>query len=89
MIGWGDGTLDNQTGHFAWAKRMKGGSGLGNKAGMLRKDGYWIIRLDKVLYLAHRLVWLDVHGTFADGDIDHINGVRSDLSSVKWQSSIH
>lgn len=71
-------TLDSKAGHFTWAKRMKGGSGFGNKAGMLRGDGYWIIRLDRVLYLAHRLVWMGVHGAFPNGDIDHINGIRSD-----------
>ena len=27
-------------------------------AGSQRKDGYWVIRVNRVLYLAHRLVWL-------------------------------
>ena len=43
-----------------------------------KHHGYIFIRLDGVLYRAHRLVWLYVHGEFPIADIDHINGIRHD-----------
>lgn len=50
----------------------------GNVAGCLNNCGYTVIRIDGKLILAHRLSWLWVHGEWPTGDIDHINGVRTD-----------
>jgi hypothetical protein len=35
---------------------------------------YKVLRIDRVLYLCHRLAWLYVHGVPPVGLIDHING---------------
>jgi len=40
--------------------------------------GYVHIRVQERLYLAHRLAWLYVHGTWPNGNIDHINGDPAD-----------
>jgi hypothetical protein len=36
------------------------------------------IRINRVLYYAHRLAWLYVHGVWPTGVVDHINGDRND-----------
>lgn len=56
----------------------RGGRRKGSSAGCRRKDGYVMIRLDNVLYLRHRLVWLFHTGIFPDLFIDHINRIPGD-----------
>ena len=48
-------------------------------------NGYVYISLDGKRYLAHRVAWLYVHGTWPEGDTDHINGDRTDnrLSNLR------
>lgn len=41
------------------------------------EHGYFVGRVFRVLYKAHRVVWAIVHGNHPK-EIDHINGVRSD-----------
>jgi hypothetical protein len=47
-------------------------------AGGVRHDGYLRISIDQVRYLAHRLAWLWVTGSWPKHHIDHINGNPSD-----------
>lgn len=42
-----------------------------------RCDGYIIMAIDGVKYKAHRLAWLYFYGDWPKGDIDHIDGDRS------------
>lgn len=66
-----------KTGLFTWnAKRRRCTPGA--KAGCRMKNGYIIIRLDNVLYLAHRLAWLYMTGAWPAHQIDHVNGDRAD-----------
>lgn len=46
--------------------------------GSLDKDGYLIVKINKVNYKAHRLAWLYVYGEFPNSNLDHINGIRTD-----------
>lgn len=50
----------------------------GKAAGCLNPLGYISIRVDGILYQAHRLVFLYLNGAFPRRETDHINGIRSD-----------
>jgi hypothetical protein len=52
--------------------------GVGGKAGSHDTNGYLGIRVNVTRYLAHRLAWFYVHGSWPANDIDHINGVKDD-----------
>lgn len=44
----------------------------------LTKWGYRRIRIGRTLYREHRLVWLYLRGEWPIGEIDHINGNKTD-----------
>ncbi|MFH5067193.1 HNH endonuclease [Enterobacter cloacae complex sp. 2024EL-00215] len=70
---------DPDTGNFVRLICLPGcGSKPGDVAGYKRKNGYVVIRFNGKQYRAHRLAWFYVHGEWPDGEIDHINGVKSD-----------
>lgn len=48
----------------------------GMLAGCVNGVGYRVIRIDKKLYLAHRLAWFYIHGQWPKNIIDHIDGNR-------------
>lgn len=50
----------------------------GMQVGSADLHGYKTVRIEKRSYKIHRLAWLYVHGAWPVGDIDHINGNRSD-----------
>ena len=70
-------SYDPETGHFTrlpgQAYRPKGG----DIAGCV-KSGYLVIRVDGVLYRAHRLAWLYMMGQWPENEVDHINGAKGD-----------
>lgn len=69
------------TGALVWLERSGAGCRtdlVGKRAGNLRSDGYLHVSVFGRKYLAHRLVWLHVTGTWPAGEIDHRNGVRDD-----------
>jgi len=62
---------DPLTGIFTW-RVSRPGVKAGKVAGC-RRDGYWVITLNRRGYGAHRLAWLYVHGTLPD-EVDHRDG---------------
>lgn len=64
-------------GTFFWRISGKGRTA-GNVAGCANGDGHIQICVDSVSYMAHRMAWLWVHGTWPNRQIDHINGVPYD-----------
>lgn len=69
---------DPETGVFRWRAGCASGRHVGEVAGGLDVKGYRIIKIDQVSAKAHRLAWLYVTGDHPRGEIDHINGDRSD-----------
>jgi len=65
---------DPRTGDFRWKHLPGKGRWRGGKiAGCRTAEGYWHIRVDGGLYLAHRLAWLYVTGKWPRRLIDHRN----------------
>jgi hypothetical protein len=50
----------------------------GSISGSRSSDGYLITMIDRKHYKCHRLAWLYMTGAWPTGQIDHINGNRSD-----------
>ncbi|MBJ9303709.1 HNH endonuclease [Citrobacter koseri] len=64
----------------------------GSEAGCLfrsKANQYYVVRIEKVLYYAHRIVWELTNGKIADGmTIDHIdgNGLNNDINNLRVTS---
>lgn len=69
---------DPSTGVFIWKVDRGGMAKADTVAGTIPKGQYCIISIDSIVYPAHRLAWLYVHGEWPKDDIDHINNNRSD-----------
>jgi hypothetical protein len=66
-----------KTGVFTW-RNARGKVRAGDVAGAVDYYGYVVIRIDRVLYKAHRLAWLYMYGEWPSRNIDHINRVKND-----------
>lgn len=67
---------DPGSGIFTWKKSYRANTA-GRVAGT-PSSGYVVISILKKRFHAHRLAWLYVYGSWPDGEIDHINGIRDD-----------
>lgn len=66
-----------ETGDFYW-KISIGRVKHGSLAGHIHKNKYKYIKIDNNEYLSHRLAWLYIYGNFPNGELDHINRIKSD-----------
>lgn len=75
---------DPSTGVFTWKKRLAICITVGAEAGKnpCKRFGYRQIKIDDVLYKAHRLAWLYMTGQWPE-QIDHINHDRADN---RWEN---
>ncbi len=61
---------------------------VGDVVGYIRpEDGYRIIVVGGRKYMAHRLIWLYVHGRWPASQIDHVNGDKSDNRLVNLREA--
>lgn len=65
---------DEVCGQFYRKNKVRKGLHTGEVAGSITSTGYWRITIDRKEYLAHRLAWFYMTGTWPDKDVDHING---------------
>lgn len=88
-----------ETGIFVWRRRIirpshnrtdKSWNGryAGKPAGSeTSTHGYVVISIDKQMYLAHRLAWAYMTGSWPAIEIDHINRIRSDNRFVNLREA--
>ena len=67
---------DPETGVFRWRTTLSNRARRGAEAGSAAK--YRRITVDGEIYRAARLAWFYVHAAWPVGDVDHINGVKTD-----------
>lgn len=73
--------FEPDTGRFYWLANICN-KPIGSQAGCVGAKGYRRIRVDNQYYQANRLAWLFAHGTWPDGQVDHINGQRDDNRAI-------
>lgn len=66
---------DPESGTFT---RLKYGKGRNCPISSTHVNGYLRVTVSGERFLAHRVAWFYVTGSWPDGFIDHINGVRND-----------
>ena len=81
-------SYDAASGLFRWsvARRARGGRvQIGDVAGFVDNEGYVNIRIDGVLYQAHRLAWLHVYGDWPSWMLDHrdLNKHHNSLANLR------
>jgi hypothetical protein len=73
---------DPETGIFTRKVRLAQRHQVGSRADFIvqhgQLKGYARVGIDRQRYLAHRVAWLYVHGTWPTKYLDHINGNKSD-----------
>lgn len=75
---------DPETGDLSRRVALAGGTGKGRgspkgfRLATKNGNGYLRVNLDGKKYYVHRLAWFYIHGVLPNGQIDHINGDRSD-----------
>ncbi len=65
-----------ETGAFVWKVAGRGRM-LGRVLGTKLWSGYVTMKVDSIVYYAHRLAWLYVHGVWPSVQVDHIDGNKS------------
>lgn len=69
---------DPETGVFTWKKQTSNNVKVGDQTGNISTWGYVQIYIRRQQYAAHRLAWFYAHGRWPNGQIDHVNRVKTD-----------
>jgi hypothetical protein len=81
-------SYDAETGVLRWKIRPTNNVAIGAEAGCFDHRGYRVVRLDRKLFLAHRIAWVLHYGVWPEGDLDHENQNKSDnrISNLRLAS---
>lgn len=78
---------DATTGLFRWKVRVSNACAKGWFPGSKNKIGYYQIRVNRKLIMAHRLAWLITYGKWPNEFVDHINEDKSDNRIVNLREA--
>lgn len=76
---------DPVTGALTWITSRKSGAQAGERAEVATNTGYFSVRIDGKLLLAHRVAWAHHHGKWPEHVIDHIdsNGQNNSMANLR------
>ena len=80
---------DVDSGKFTWKIAISRSIKVGSTAGARGNGGYTQIKIDGIMYKAHRLAWLYKLGKFPEYTIDHVNGISDDNRLCNLRDVIH
>ncbi len=82
--------FDYKDGSLFWKKPPKCQVKIGDEAGSMHWSGYRIVRVDRRLYLSHRMIWLYLHGYFPEDGLDHIdkNKLNNRIENLREVSQV-
>jgi hypothetical protein len=75
-------------GLFFW-KVKRGPARIGSVAGHSGTQGYWIIKIDGLNFLAHRIAWAIQTGKWPKGEIDHTDLNRGNNKWTNLREATH
>lgn len=69
---------NHETGTLTWRLARSNRIKVGDVVGSLGAGGYYMVNLNKIPRLVHRVIWLWFYGYSPEFHIDHINRVKTD-----------
>lgn len=79
-----------ETGILTWKVKTSKSVKIGDVAGFKNSKGHLQVGINRIKYLAHRIIWIMCEGEIPSGyEIDHINMIKNDnrLSNLRLSTS--